>query len=48
MNFGDATDKPASFEIMATAIDNDINFLDSADVCGGPRYPGHGEGVRHL
>ncbi|MFV9458560.1 aldo/keto reductase [Rhodococcus sp. NM-2] len=39
MNFGDATDKPASFEIMDTAIDNDINFFDSADVYGGPRYP---------
>ncbi|MDV6281873.1 aldo/keto reductase [Rhodococcus jostii] len=39
MNFGDATDKPASFEIMDTAIDNDINFFDSADVYGGPQSP---------
>ena len=39
MNFGDATDKPASFEIMDTAIDNDINFFDSADVYDGPQSP---------
>ncbi|MEU4383945.1 aldo/keto reductase [Promicromonospora sp. NPDC023805] len=39
MNFGDVTDKPASFEIMDTAVEAGINLFDSADVYGGPQSP---------
>jgi aryl-alcohol dehydrogenase-like predicted oxidoreductase len=39
MNFGDATDEQTSFQVMDTAIENGINFFDSADVYGGPQSP---------
>lgn len=39
MNFGDATDDPAAFTIMDTAIAAGINFFDTADVYGGPQSP---------
>lgn len=39
MNFGDATDEEASFQVMDTAVEQGINFFDSADVYGGPQSP---------
>ncbi|MBX6379383.1 MAG: aldo/keto reductase [Thermoflavifilum aggregans] len=39
MNFGWVTDEATSFKIMDNAIDNGINFFDSADVYGGPQKP---------
>jgi aryl-alcohol dehydrogenase-like predicted oxidoreductase len=39
MNFGWTTDEETSFEIMDTAIDNGINFFDTADAYGGPQSP---------
>lgn len=39
MNFGDATEKPAAFEIMDRAIELGVNFFDTADVYGGPQSP---------
>ncbi len=39
MNFGDVTDKKASFEILDAAFDRGINFIDTADVYGGPQRP---------
>lgn len=44
MNFGDATDQAASFEVMDAAINHGINFFDSADVYGGPQSPGMAQG----
>jgi aryl-alcohol dehydrogenase-like predicted oxidoreductase len=39
MNFGELTNEAASFEIMNKALDAGINFLDTADVYGGPQSP---------
>ena len=39
MNFGDVTDKAASFSIMDRAFEAGINFFDTADVYGGPQRP---------
>lgn len=39
MNFGYLTDEPTSFKIMDSAIDSGINFIDTADVYGGPQSP---------
>lgn len=39
MNFGDCTDKKSAFEIMDRATDLGINFIDTADVYGGPQRP---------
>jgi aryl-alcohol dehydrogenase-like predicted oxidoreductase len=35
MNFGERTPEKDSFEIMSAALDQDINFFDTADVYGG-------------
>jgi aryl-alcohol dehydrogenase-like predicted oxidoreductase len=39
MNFGELTDEPAAFQIMDAALDVGINFVDTADVYGGPQRP---------
>ncbi len=39
MNFGYVTDEDAAYEIMDAAIDEGINFFDTADVYGGPQTP---------
>lgn len=39
MNFGELTDEVTSFKIMDEAIDQGINFFDTADVYGGPQSP---------
>ena len=39
MNFGDCTDKKSAFEIMDRAAELGINFIDTADVYGGPQRP---------
>ncbi|WP_109488557.1 aldo/keto reductase [Occallatibacter savannae] len=39
MNFGMVTDQVASFGIMDAAIESGINFIDTADVYGGPQSP---------
>jgi aryl-alcohol dehydrogenase-like predicted oxidoreductase len=39
MNFGEVTDEATSFRIMDEALDSGINFLDTADVYGGPQAP---------
>lgn len=39
MNFGMVTDETTSFEIMDAALENGINFFDTADVYGGPQTP---------
>ena len=39
MNFGDCTDKKSAFEILDRAADLGINFIDTADVYGGPQRP---------
>ena len=39
MNFGELTDEATSFSIMDEALDAGINFLDTADVYGGPQSP---------
>lgn len=39
MNFGWVTDEPTSFKIMDAAIEAGINFIDTADVYGGPQHP---------
>lgn len=39
MNFGDVTDEQTSAAIMNAAYDAGINFLDTADVYGGPQKP---------
>ena len=39
LNFGDATDKKAAFEIMDAAYEAGINFFDTADVYGGLQRP---------
>ncbi len=39
MNFGMVTDEPIGFEIMDEALEAGINFIDTADVYGGPQSP---------
>lgn len=39
MNFGFVTDEKESFKIMDKAVDEGINFFDTADVYGGPQDP---------
>lgn len=39
MNFGYTVDESSSFAVMDAAIDAGINFLDTADVYGGPQSP---------
>lgn len=39
MNFGMVTDETTSFEIMDAALENGINFFDTADVYGGHQTP---------
>jgi aryl-alcohol dehydrogenase-like predicted oxidoreductase len=37
MNFGELTDETAAFEIMDEALEQGINYFDTADVYGGPQ-----------
>lgn len=37
MNFGEFTDEPTSFRILDEALESGINFVDTADVYGGPQ-----------
>ncbi|MFH4210086.1 aldo/keto reductase, partial [Acinetobacter baumannii] len=39
MNIGELTNEADSFKIMDEAIDQGINFFDTADVYGGPQSP---------
>lgn len=39
MNFGMVTEEATSFEIMDEALEAGINFIDTADVYGGPQSP---------
>lgn len=39
MNFGYVTNETDAFTIMDTAIQNGVNFFDTADVYGGPQKP---------
>lgn len=39
MNFGDAADERTSHEILDEALSAGINFVDTADVYGGPQSP---------
>lgn len=39
MNFGELTDEATSFSIMDEALDAGVNFVDTADVYGGPQSP---------
>ncbi|GGW09348.1 oxidoreductase [Streptomyces capoamus] len=39
MNFGWVTDEPTSFAILDRAVEEGINFIDTADVYGGPQSP---------
>lgn len=39
MNFGEMTDAPASFQILDAVLEAGINFVDTADVYGGPQSP---------
>jgi aryl-alcohol dehydrogenase-like predicted oxidoreductase len=39
MNFGMMTDEVTSFKIMDEALGAGINFIDTADVYGGPQSP---------
>ncbi|MFD5872222.1 aldo/keto reductase [Streptomyces sp. NPDC060322] len=39
MNFGWVTDEPTSFSILDRAVEEGINFIDTADVYGGPQSP---------
>jgi aryl-alcohol dehydrogenase-like predicted oxidoreductase len=39
MNFGYTVDGSTSFAVMDAAIDAGINFVDTADVYGGPQTP---------
>jgi aryl-alcohol dehydrogenase-like predicted oxidoreductase len=39
MNFGMVTDEATSFKIMDEALGTGINFIDTADVYGGPQSP---------
>jgi aryl-alcohol dehydrogenase-like predicted oxidoreductase len=44
MNFGDATSEPDAFGIMDQAVELGVNFVDSADVYGGPQSPDMDQG----
>jgi aryl-alcohol dehydrogenase-like predicted oxidoreductase len=44
MNFGFTADEPTSFEILDAAVDKGINFIDTADVYGGPQSPDMAQG----
>lgn len=39
MNFGDVTDEATSFRILDEALENSINFIDTADVYGTEQSP---------
>lgn len=39
MNFGWVTDEPTAFAILDRAVEEGINFVDTADVYGGPQSP---------
>ncbi len=39
MNFGELTDAATSFQIMDEALEAGINYVDTADVYGGPNSP---------
>jgi len=39
MNFGEMTDVMTSFQILDAAVEAGINFVDTADVYGGPQSP---------
>ena len=39
MNFGWVADEPTSFAILDRAVEEGINFIDTADVYGGPQSP---------
>lgn len=39
MNFGDVTDEATSFQILDEALENGINFIDTADVYGTEQSP---------
>src|SRR3954467_5147847 len=39
MNFGFVTEEAAAFRIMDAALESGINFIDTADVYGGPQQP---------
>lgn len=39
MNFGEMTDEPTSFQILDASVEAGINFVDTADVYGGPQSP---------
>src|SRR4051812_680298 len=39
MNFGFMTEEARSFAIMDAALESGINFIDTADVYGGPQQP---------
>ncbi len=39
MNFGDATPEADAYGILDRAVDLGVNFIDSADVYGGPQSP---------
>lgn len=47
MNFGYVSDEKASFDIMDAAVDAGINFIDTADVYGGPQKPDIEKGYGH-
>jgi len=44
MNFGFTVDESSSFDVMDAAIDEGINFFDTADVYGGPQSPDMSKG----
>jgi aryl-alcohol dehydrogenase-like predicted oxidoreductase len=44
MNFGYTVDESSSFDVMDAAIDEGINFFDTADVYGGPQSPDMAKG----
>jgi aryl-alcohol dehydrogenase-like predicted oxidoreductase len=44
MNFGGLTDEATSFSIMDEALDAGVNFVDTADVYGGPQSPDMAKG----
>ncbi len=39
MNFGWVTDESTGFAILDRAVEEGINFVDTADVYGGPQSP---------
>ena len=44
MNFGDATPEADAYGILDRAVDLGVNFIDSADVYGGPQSPDMAQG----